>query len=111
MTDFRRSKGLLRTLLPGTLSDRQQFGDALKIGAVFLAAFVAFEVTRWIGIRVMFWVCVVGGGLIGIGLLSALGVQLANAQARDDFFASWRAYRSARKNGTTAVEPGKGDQD
>ena len=110
MTDFRRSKGLLRTLLPGTLSDRQQFGDALKIGAVFLAAFVAFEVTRWIGIRVMFWICVVGVVLIGAGLLSALAFQLANSDARDGFLASWRAYRSARKNGLVIQEPKEPDQ-
>jgi len=110
MSEFKRSKSLLRALLPGSLSDRQQFRDAVGLGAVLLGALVAFEVTRWIGIRVMFWICVVGVVLIGAGLLSALAFQLANSDARDGFLASWRAYRSARKNGLVIQEPKEPDQ-
>jgi len=93
---------IARTLLPGSLTDKRQFKDAVALAVVAGVAFVAFEVTRWIGIRVMFWICVVGVVLIGLGLAGALFVQMANPEAREGFAASWRAYRRARRGETSS---------
>ena len=108
MTDHLRSKSLFRALLLGSLSDKQQFRDAIGLGIVLVVAVCAIEVTSWIGIRVMFWICVVGAAFIGLGLVSALAIQMANPEARSGFVASWRAYRSARRDG--AAKPGNEDQ-
>lgn len=96
---------IARTFLPGSLSDKRQFKDAIALAVVAGVAFVAFEVTRWIGIRVMFWICVVGVVLVGLGLAGALFVRLADPEARKGFADSWRAYRSARRDGGSAAPP------